>query len=544
MAWRVPWIEHVMERRMNHTRKQSHIALLLVLFLGGCSAGAPQPIASPVASAPSSTPTASITTVVPATALPSETPRFEPMQCAFDAEQSPGYVVDCGFVVVPMRHRDPAGPTIRLAVARFRSQSSAPAPDPVIYLEGGPGGRALIDHVTAQIAYTFTPRRDFIAFDQRGVGYSDPALGCPELAQQTREELMRNESATEELAHEVAARFRCRDRLQSQGIDLAAYNTTESAADVNDIRLALGYSKLDLFGASYGTRLALTVMRDFPAVIRSVVLDSVEPPQVNEIENLFANTDQALTLDFQECVASKACVGDVPTLIADFNQAVADLNAHPLALSNVVLTGDRFSSHIVSLLGAGAKIGGVPALIEAAKRRDENYLGDALAYYGAIGTLGNSVGMSTSVVCNDVVPFNSKDRTIAAAQRALPGTDASELPLALSYFDMCAGWPSNPPDARNHQAVTSDLPTLILESADDPATPPANGQLAAQTLSKSVYVETPGVGHTVMGTNCGRTVIASFVADPTAKPDTGCVASMGVSYASTAIHQGGLVARP
>ncbi len=122
---------------------------------------------------------------------------------------------------------------------------------------------------------------------------------------------------------------------------------------------------------------------------------------------------------------------------------------------------------------------------------------------------------------------------IAAAQAAPPGVRASELPLALSYFDLCAGWPTNPLAPRNHRAVDRALPTLILESADDPATPPANGRLAAQTLANSFSIETPGVGHTVIGTECGGMMMASFVADPTHEPDTTCTARMGITYTHT-----------
>jgi len=294
---------------------------------------------------------------------------------------------------------------------------------------------------------------------------------------------------------------------------------------------------MDVFGASYGTRLALTVMRDFPHIIRSVVLDSASPPQIDQVVDLTGNADRALNLALQACVASKACTADVPTLQADFNQDVANLNAHPLTWPDAVLAGDRFSSQIVARLGSQGLIGTIPVLIKAVKRGDAAYVFNALAAYTSIGTNGNSIGMSTSVVCNDDVPFNSRDDTIAAAQVALSGIRASQLPLALSYFDLCAGWPSNPPEMRNHQAVTSDLPTLILASADDPATPPTNGQRAARTLSKSFSVETPGVGHTVMGTDCGTKMIASFVAEPTHEPNTACTARMGVTLCAHRVTQ-------
>ncbi len=520
-----------MVRRSLHSLRLSARLVLVpigVLLIAGC---APAPAGSPTSATASPHPAATATTPAMKT---TGVPRFVPDVCSFDTTPTPGVGVDCGFVVVPAHHADPTGPTIRLAVARFRSRASRPAVDPVIYLAGGPGGPGLLARVTAQIASDFTPMRDFIAFDQRGVGHSDPALACPELAQQTRTELLLNEGATDELAHEVAARFRCRDRLRGAGIDLAAYTTTESAADVDDIRVVLGYGAMDLLGASYGTRLALTVLRDFPGSVRSAVLDSVSPPQADTVEDLASDADRALNLALAGCVASGACTEDVATLRADFERDVTTLNAHPLSWPDVVLTGDRFSSQIVALLGSQALIGTVPALIEAAKRGDEDYLFNALVAYTSIGTGGNSTGMGTSVACASDVPFNSRARTIAAAQTTQTGSRASQLPLALSYFDLCAGWPSAPPDPRDHRAVVSDVPTLILASANDPATPPAYGQLAAQTLSRSFYVETPGIGHTVMGTACGRAMIARFVTDPTHEPDTACIGQLGITYASTA----------
>jgi hypothetical protein len=162
---------------MTAQRRSATLIMLGVLLLSGCSSTrVSAPTISPTSRAPSASPTSPspASSVAPIASAPPTGPtgvaRFEPTDCPFDAAQTPGYAVDCGFVVVPQLHRNPTGPTIRLAVARFRSQASAPAPDPVIFLTGGPGGPGLISTSTANIAYNFTPTRDFIAFDQRGVG--------------------------------------------------------------------------------------------------------------------------------------------------------------------------------------------------------------------------------------------------------------------------------------------------------------------------------------------------------------------------------------
>src|SRR5438874_2407829 len=110
-------------------------------------------------------------------------PRFELAKCPFRlaASQTEGKTVDCGFVVVPEQHANPDGPTIRLAVARFHSTADAPAPDAAIYLQGGPGGATLSTGIVRAFTTLLTPTRDFIAFDQRGTGYSEPNLDCPEV---------------------------------------------------------------------------------------------------------------------------------------------------------------------------------------------------------------------------------------------------------------------------------------------------------------------------------------------------------------------------
>jgi pimeloyl-ACP methyl ester carboxylesterase len=114
-------------------------------------------------------------------------------------------------------------------------------------------------------------QRDLVLFDQRGTGYSQPRLDCPERSAVTPALLDGSLSAEQAQGAIVEAFRRCRERLLAQGIDLSAYNSAASAADLNDLRLALGYEKLNLYAVSYGTRLALTLMRDYPQAVRSAV---------------------------------------------------------------------------------------------------------------------------------------------------------------------------------------------------------------------------------------------------------------------------------
>lgn len=151
----------------------------------------------------------------------------------------------------------PNGRTIELAVAVLHSHSANPAPDPVIFLAGGPGQSALLGIAELLAASWIRDDRDLIVFDQRGSGYSTPSLQCPETEYAAYGSW---ETAQEAIDAQIRQTMVCRDRLVAAGIDLAAYDAVASAKDVQ-LRRALGHEQWNLYGISYGTHLALEVMR-------------------------------------------------------------------------------------------------------------------------------------------------------------------------------------------------------------------------------------------------------------------------------------------
>jgi len=469
---------------------------------------------------------------------PDAVPRFEPTKCGFTLakDQREGKDVSCGYAVVPLHHADPAGPMIRLAVARFRGTGETAAAEPIFYLEGGPGGVALGD-ATATRAARFTAAHDFMIFDQRGVGQSQPALNCPEALTQYRLDAILPQGVAEDDAHFTDALARCHDRL-ARTYDLTAFTTTENAADVNDIRAVLGYDQIELLGTSYGTRLALAVMRDFPGIVRSAVIDGVSPAGVDQFGESVVSADRAFALLFAACANDAACGAAFPTLAADFTQVVADLDARPLPIPKrtttsgngaggspaLVLTGARLVQYIEEYLYSATSTRYLPLLIAQLKNRDFSLL-QALDPVSSADT-GIALGMHFSVVCSDYLSFSSRENATAAAARALPQIRATFLPGELTGFDVCARWGS-PPNPTENQPVTSDIPTLVLASANDPVTPPAFARLAARTLSHGIYLETTGIGHTVTGNTgkCGAKIALAFYAHPDVAPDAGCVST-------------------
>ncbi|MCA9904902.1 MAG: alpha/beta fold hydrolase, partial [Anaerolineae bacterium] len=194
-----------------------------------------------------------------------ELPYVELTDCWMDLPDGlvEGDDVDCGLLFVPEDRTDPDSATIELAVAILYASEDDVQPDPIIYLAGGPGGNA-VDELEAWVDIPYIQDRDLILLDQRGTGYSFPSLNCPEIEES-------EDDATQA----------CRDRLVADGVNLQAYNSAENAADVADLRVALGYDEWNLYGISYGTRLAQTIVRDYPQGIRSVILDSAYPLAAN-----------------------------------------------------------------------------------------------------------------------------------------------------------------------------------------------------------------------------------------------------------------------
>ena len=220
-----------------------------------------------------------------------QAPRFEPSPCPALPTLAQAR---CGYLVVPEDRSRPTGRTIRLIVAIIPARSALPEPDPVVYLAGGPGGIAILE---AQILVNagLNCDRDLILMDQRGTLYSEPALTCPQVDQFFVHILgLPLDAPSTRLLHAAAART-CYLRLAATGSDLSAYNTTENAADFADLRTALGITQWNVFGVSYGTNLALTLMREHPEGIRSMTLDSVEPPSVVNVGRFWATPERDLT---------------------------------------------------------------------------------------------------------------------------------------------------------------------------------------------------------------------------------------------------------
>jgi pimeloyl-ACP methyl ester carboxylesterase len=453
--------------------------------------------------------------VSPSTRQP--TSAFQVAHCPFalGAALIEGQNVRCGYLTVPEDWSQPQGATIRLAVAIFKTSSSHPAPDPVVSLGGGPGQAWLELQGPTYNASNLPPDRDLILFDQRGAGYSQPSLRCFD-----------NETL-----------HLCHDRLVKSGINLNAYTTWQNAADVHTLIRTLGYRQVNLQGAPYGSRLALTVMRRYPSDLRSVVLGAVVPPQVDVFTDAQAPI-RAFDVLFQRCAADPACNAAYPHLQTVFYNLAADLNTTPITVQMTLPTGKRVSVHFTgndlvlwlqNALRFAKAIPLVPQVIFQIRQHDYTQLSQFLSLFASSNSNDmESLGMFYSVMCGEDAAFTTRQALQSSVEGLPPQAQPALLESSMSVLAVCQFWGVKPVPALQKEPVRSSIPTLILQGEFDPLTPPAYGMMVAQTLSRSSFFLLPGVGHVIHSptSTCPDTIPKAFWDHPTEKPDASCISSM------------------
>ena len=410
----------------------------------------------------------------------------------------------CGTLTVPENRSQPDARTIDLFLAVLPATGSETKPDPLFFIPGGPGQSAV--EVYAQVASAFAQinqNHDIVLLDQRGTGRSHP-LDCPE-----SEDDLNTEIDDAALRAYVSA---CADQLDA---DLRFYTTTEAVADLDEVRQALGYQGINLYGASYGTRAALAYLRRYPNQVRTVILDGVAPPQFVLGQDSRRDGQRALDLMFERCRTEAACNHHFPNLQAEFKTLLDRLQqsprelrlAHPVSGEPIGLTFTQefFTQAVFRLLYSPELVSLLPLLIHTAYIEDDF---SALAGQSLIlaDTTGIYQGMFYSVVCAEDVPFAGT----MAVEDEVESYFASALdPLRTA----CEIWPHGEVPSDFHEPVSTDIPVLLLSGEADPVTPPYYAEQAAATLSNSMHLIAPGSGHITMGRGCTPELTAAFIDD-------------------------------
>ena len=429
---------------------------------------------------------------------------------------------ECAVLEVPEDPTKPEGRKLSLKVGLAASRAAEPRPDPVIFFAGGPGQSATESYAGMVGAFArLREKRHIIFVDQRGTGGSH-RLAC-EFPDELMESLATDPAAQTKMASDCLATF--------EG-DVSQYTTTVAAGDIEALRLAIGAPKLNLYGGSYGTRMAQEYTRQHPDAVRSIILDGVVPPELALGSEHSINLETTLKAILARCAGQPACVktfGDpYRSLYALRDQARAtplpvamrdplSNQARDLRLDEAAVVGIArmfaYSPETAALL---------PLLLdEALKGRPQSLVSQATLMYDSLTGMINH-GMQLSVICaEDAARLSHRDEDAdLILGNALVGVTLNQ----------CAVWPKGPVSKDFNEPLKTDTPVLLLSGEFDPVTPPRYGDQVLASKGNARHLVGKGQGHILLTRGCTPRLAAEFVdkLDPKGL-DASCLDSLGAS---------------
>lgn len=435
--------------------------------------------------------------------------QFERHVCGAGLEEA-GRVVECLTLAVPENWSEPTGRSVLLEVAVVRAAARAEGLPPVIYLHGGPGG-GVIDDVAEALgsplgAELIAQDQDWIFFDQRGTGRSRPLLDCGDIA------LNDAGPASEEVVSELIA---CGRRFAAEGVDFSQYQSRNVARDVQAIREALGIESFDLYGLSYGTRVAAAVLTHEPEGLRAIVYDSPWPPEAKWTEP----GPGWVSREVRELL--RACAGDATC------RQYGDLERQLDARTREWLgqEGETFARALALFLMDSVydpeMVRALPQTVAQLARGDLS----ALAPYDTSSDAGYADALHMAVMCNEELPF---ERAEAVRANAAGDPIAEAVAMTMSnYFAACQGFGRAAALAPVEQEpLQSDTPALFLAAGIDAGCPAELSEAAVRGYSNGQLAIAPYTTHQVAANSaCARRLARAFLRDPLSRLDMACIAA-------------------
>ncbi len=449
-------------------------------------------------------------------------PEHNPQSCTFisDLEDSDQY--SCGQIIVPENHDDPEGRKITISYVRIFSTIENPS-YPMIYFTGGPGGAALsAEDVLGTLDYPVRNNHDIILFDQRGIGYSS---GIPNLEEAMFFTMQQDITSEEEIILMDSIMTSYKQLIDEEGIQLQYYNSFQNARDVGVLMEALGYEKYNLYGGSYGTRIARVVQDYFPQKINASFLNSPSPLGDDFLAGRLRAYSKALDRVFEYCENSEVCNKQYPEIRDRYFEVIQKLEEDPLHLEVfdkkfVVNPQDALYLIRRKLYHDDSRMA-IPEMIMEFHRREPNIIRDVIENEFIFSDGYNS---SMWIAVERYEMFDPK-YTEEVINELYDSLDLFPVKLGIfnSLYFVGKNWHSSslPLDERIFQA--SDVPTMITVNQYDPVTPPSNGPIMMKGLTNGrLYVLDEG-GHGGGNRACRIQVMMDFFANPDDEPDVSCL---------------------
>jgi pimeloyl-ACP methyl ester carboxylesterase len=419
----------------------------------------------------------------------------------------------CGTIQVPEDRARPRGRLLSLRFVVVPGGKAAPA-DPIFYIAGGPGESAVESlPPVLQTLRSVDPGREIVFLDQRGTGGSN-RLGCP------------NGLDLLGALYDEAGLRDCFARLRERAAP-GLYSSANAVADLEDLRAALGYGRVNLVGVSYGVRVALLYMQGHPQKVRSAVLRSAYPLDLNIIAEGSAAADAALVQVLEDCERDSACQEAFPRLRDQLRILDARLASSPAAIdiggtagapARMEVTRDLFHFLLLAMMQASTSRQYVPLLIATAATEGFQPFATTFSQLRN-GIAALPVGMYLSVICGEDFPRLQRS---PAPKRSVFLITAAKLERA------CSLWPVKPAAAERLGSFRSDVPTLVISGALDPVTPAQAGARLAALSARAAHIVLPATAHGPMFPDCVRPTVAAFFRTAAATSADGACAALAL----------------
>jgi len=421
-------------------------------------------------------------------------------------EGFPGIKARCGRFPRPEDPSNPDSPVLELRVAIVPALSLEPGSDPFVPIAGGPGQSTIEFYASLFAAFEDVRRtRDIVLLDQRGTGESAP-LRCA-----VDEDIIEGRYSREQTIEETT---KCLDALPH---DPRFFTTSVAVQDLEALREALGYTQFNVYGISYGSRVAQHFLRQYPESTRTMIIDGVAAPQIALGPGVAIEAQNALDAIFDRCAEDVACNERFPDTRNEFDVLRGALAEAPVTFSmpnpvtgrsEEVRFGDTEMSGALRLLSYHPNTTAlIPLLIEEAINGNFQPLAAQFRMVSDSMADAINIGMHNSVICTEDAPY-------------FEGENVSRDDLEATYIGplqvdalqaMCSVWPQGVMDDGFKEPVASDLPVLLLSGQDDPITPPAYADLAAVDLGNALHLTGKRQGHGMAPRGCTPRIIGDFV---------------------------------
>jgi pimeloyl-ACP methyl ester carboxylesterase len=420
-----------------------------------------------------------------------------------------GVKARCGTMLRPENPDDPGSGQIEIRVAVVPALNLNPEPDPVVPVAGGPGQGTIEFYLAVRNAFESLRRhRDILLVDQRGTGESS-RMDCPIDDDAL---LFETESTIDDTLDYM------QDCLDDLPHDPRYFTTSVAVTDLEAVREALGYSALNLYGVSYGSRVAQHFARRFPESTRTVVIDGVVPPQVALGPEIATESQKAVDNILARCTEDERCNERFPGLADTFSRVVADLRSGPAEvtvphpntgrLESLSFGPAQFAGAVRLLIYNPNTIALLPLFIHEAGNGNFRPLASQFMLTAISMTDALAIGMHNAVMCTEDIPF--LDRA-TVDREALSASYMGSFQLEVLEA-MCSVWPSGPIDQEFKVPLDGDIPFLLLSGDADPITPPRYAEMAAVALANATHLVGKHQGHGQITVGCMGHIVADFVA--------------------------------